>query len=410
MNIGILAATFSGNKGAAAMLCSIVDSVSAKHKGATFSILSVYPTEDSKQCYYDNCNIISAKPLEILFKAFPLAILYRLFRWLPFAKTLLVKNKTLRGFYDSDFIIDAAGISFVDSRGFVMNTYNFVCMAIPLLIKKHVIKFSQALGPMDKLYNKIYSNIVLTKIDTICSRGAKTTQYLTQRKLKNIKPCADGGFMLDVKSKHLANILPEIESNPFYKKDFVCISISSVVYSYCQKNNIDYINIIVEFIKYVAKEKNVFILANAARETSQKHKNNDLPICRQIMKSFSGDDRVLFYNKELTPYEIWHLVSLSQAFIGSRFHGMIAALSSDVPVFLVGWSHKYKEVLDEFSLDANAIDYKVLSYKLLINEYKKFMPNLKKYKKSIIANKATVLKSSSQNFVHIEKMITSYCK
>lgn len=405
MKIGILAATFSGNKGAAAMLCSIVDNISKGHENIEFNIMSVYPIQDKKQCYYDNCTIISAKPEEILFKAFPLSILYKLLGKVGFFKDLFLRNKTLMGFYDSDFIIDAAGISFVDSRGFVLNTYNFVCMAIPLLLNKRVLKFSQALGPMNKLYNKIYAKLVLSKLEVICARGEKTREYLEQLGLKNIENCADGGFLLNVRKEHLTKIMPLLKTNLFFKDEFICLSISSVVYKYCRDNNIDYIKIMIDFIKLLIEDTNVYLLANAAREDSYKLKNNDLPVCREIMQSFVGNKKVLFYDREFTPYEIWHFVSKSRALIGSRFHAMIAALCFNIPVMLLGWSHKYKEVMDEFGLKDNSMDYKVLTYPLLIESYMKFIQNLDNDRESIAKNRAKVLKSSEKNFLLIGELI-----
>lgn len=405
MKIGILAATFSGNKGAAAMLSSIVDNLTQRYENVEFNVLSVYPDQDKKQCYFNNCEIVSAKPEEILFKAFPLAILFRLFRPIKFFSALILKNPTIKGFFDSDFIIDAAGISFVDSRGFVMNTYNFVCMAIPLLLGKKIIKFSQAIGPMNKIYNKFYAKLVLTKMEYICSRGSKTREFLEQRKLTNIVDCADGGFSLNVQEKYLTNIKPIINSNPFFEKEFICLSISSVVYKYCQKVNIDYVKIMVDFIKFVKKDTNVYLLANAAREDSENLKNNDLPVCREIMSSFNGDKNVLFIDREFTPYEIWFLTSKSKALVGSRFHAMVAALSGNVPVMLVGWSHKYKEVMDEFGIDDNCMDYNMLTYSLLIERYELFMKKLDDYAAKILMNKEKVFQSSAKNFEYIDKVI-----
>ena len=37
---------------------------------------------------------------------------------------------------------------------------------------------------------------------------------------------------------------------------------------------------------------------------------------------------------------------------------MIAALSLAVPVYVIGWSHKYKEVLERFQMDEFMRDYK----------------------------------------------------
>ena len=41
----------------------------------------------------------------------------------------------------------------------------------------------------------------------------------------------------------------------------------------------------------------------------------------------------------------------------SRFHAMISALALGVPPVVIGWSHKYAEVLAEFGIERFAVDF-----------------------------------------------------
>ncbi|MEP4889850.1 MAG: polysaccharide pyruvyl transferase family protein [Aliiglaciecola sp.] len=50
------------------------------------------------------------------------------------------------------------------------------------------------------------------------------------------------------------------------------------------------------------------------------------------------------------PWELKSMLSTMQFVVGSRFHGLVAALSNDVPVISIGWSHKYAELLSDFGL------------------------------------------------------------
>ncbi|HEX7560906.1 MAG TPA: polysaccharide pyruvyl transferase family protein, partial [Candidatus Humimicrobiaceae bacterium] len=194
--IAILAATFDGNKGAAAMLKSIVKNLDAENTNYFFNILTVYPKNDRQQNPFKNVKIISCKAQEIIFIGFPLAILFYLFKWLKPIKKILLKYKILKGFYQADLVVDAGGITFVDSRGFIMNAYNFVCMAVPLLLGKRIVKYSQALGPFNNFFNRILAKMVLPKIYKICARGEITKKHLDGLKLSNTLICADGAFSL----------------------------------------------------------------------------------------------------------------------------------------------------------------------------------------------------------------------
>lgn len=49
------------------------------------------------------------------------------------------------------------------------------------------------------------------------------------------------------------------------------------------------------------------------------------------------------------PWQIKDAIGGALFVVGSRFHGLVAALSKAVPVVAVGWSHKYQQLLDDFS-------------------------------------------------------------
>ena len=402
MKISILASTFSGNKGAAAMLQSLIKNLPDHYE---YNLLSVYPDEDVIQNPYQNLKIVSAKPEQMIFIAFPLALIYSLLQWFRPIKIVLLKYPILRSINESDLVVDQAGVSFVDSRGFVMNSYNFICMAIPLLLRKKVIKFSQALGPFNNYWNRMLAKTVLPKIMKICARGKITQEHLNALRLNNFLFCTDGAFIMpddEIKKESIHNM---IKDDTFYNKDVVSVSLSSVVDEYCEKNGIQYTAIMSQFINYLIEEKgyNVLLIANAARKGKTKKKNNDLPVCQIVYESVNQKEHCRYYDEEFTPEEIRELIGLSDMIVASRFHAVIGALYKQVPVLLVGWSHKYQEILDLFSLGRNAIDYKDLSLSTLINEFIRFEQELNDIRFKIKDNLTLVQQSAMRNIEIIQK-------
>lgn len=157
------------------MLQSSIRQLNERYPGhMKIHLMSVYPQEDKDQLGFDNIKIISTKPEQLLFIAFPLAVLYKGLGWIPGMKKLLLKNKILKAYAETDIVVDEAGISFVDSRGFVMNTYAFVCAAVPLLLGVPVAKYSQALGTFKNPYNRFLAKWILKKLSFIGARGQIT--------------------------------------------------------------------------------------------------------------------------------------------------------------------------------------------------------------------------------------------
>jgi polysaccharide pyruvyl transferase WcaK-like protein len=63
----------------------------------------------------------------------------------------------------------------------------------------------------------------------------------------------------------------------------------------------------------------------------------------------------------LTAGELRRLVAGSRVLVTSRFHAMISGLATCTPTVVVGWSHKYREVLDDFGLAGLGMDSAVLA-------------------------------------------------
>ena len=88
---------------------------------------------------------------------------------------------------------------------------------------------------------------------------------------------------------------------------------------------------------------------------------NDGPVCREVAEACSGDSQVIGLDFDLTAGELRHLVAHSSVLVTSRFHAMISGLATSTPTVVVGWSHKYKEVLDDFGLSSLGLDSSALS-------------------------------------------------
>ena len=413
ITVAITAASYSGNKGAAAMLQSSIGQLHERYGDRlNVNLMSVYPGEDKEQLPWDFITVVPCTPEKLLFIAFPLAILYWLFRWCPPIKALLLKNKILKAYSQTDLVIDEAGISFVDSRGFVMNTYAFVCAAVPLLVGTPVVKYSQAMGTFKNGWNKFLAKWILPKLKLVIARGQGTLDNLTGIGITdNVKLCADGAFTMPDNDAWTKKVAERWESDPFFNDRVVGLSISSVVNKKCNKLGIDYKSVMVSFIEYLTgRGYGVFLIANAARIHSEKSRNNDLMIGDAIYEAVSDKTNVRWFHEEMDAEEIREHISRCKFLVASRFHAMIGALEKEVPVLLVGWSHKYQEVLDMFELGQYAADFSKLSLDELKQSFAHFEADEAKIREKLSAHHDAVLASSRNNIVYISEVIDEVCK
>ncbi len=406
--IAITAASYSGNKGATAMLQSSIKQLYDIYgHRLNINLMSTYPMEDKKQVPHDFVKVISCKPEALVFIAFPLSILYIMLKWIRPVGYLIEKNEIIKAFKNSDLVIDEAGVSFVDNRGLIMNIYAFICAAVPMLVGTPVVKYSQALGTFNSIINRTLAKIILPKCKLICARGQITLANLKEIGIeKNVILCADGAFTMEDSIYWNQKISKITEEDEFYKNNVVGLSISSVVEKKCIKLNIDYKKVMIEFINYLNKEDyHVLLIANAARMNSNKTRNNDLIVCDSVYEGITNQDMVRWYHKEMDAEEIRAYIGKCRVLVASRFHAMIGGLEQKVPVLLIGWSHKYQEVLDMFHLGRFTIDFSELQFDTLKKEFENFMEHENEIKQKILDNLETVQTSSRLNIEYVNKIL-----
>jgi len=410
IRITVIGATLTGNKGVAGMLIALVQNLRKTYfDDNIINCLTIYDKNDRRFNFYENLKIIKCTPFDIICIAMPLAVLYYLFQRISSIKKILLQNKVLRSIFDSDLIVNIAGISYSDGRGLIL-LYNVACDLTPLLLKKKVFKYSQALGPFKQFLNRISAKIILPKMAKIAARGESTLKNLQNLGLRNYEYCPDGTFAMTI---DMANITDEIKNTHNQMKSSKKINIgvapSSVVEQYCSRLNIPYVNLMADFIENSSKDGryNLILFPYCALTKRRTKKNNDLRTVKDVFKKINAKENIIFLDKEYSAEDLRYLISGCDAMITSRYHGMIAALSAEVVPLAIGWGHKYLETLNQFSLGELFIDYTLLDKNLLQDRFLNIINNLDDYKRKIISKLPEVKEASFRNFTIIKDLLES---
>ena len=406
MRYVIIGSTLSGNKGAAAMLEASIQSVGERDKKAQFTLFTYLPVaEEQSKNIYKNLKIINGSPLRLGLIINPLAFLYMI---LPPLRPIIIKSQAIQEIKKADVLLDQGGITFVDGREKFL-LYNVASILPAIMLKTKVIKCSQAMGPFEGKINHLVSRLILPKVSVILARGNKTQEYLRTLRLKNVVPAADYAFCLEVtksEEKKAKKILLDAGLSDRYNKNVICVSPSQVVRKQCEKLGKDYVDQSAKFIKeLLADGKKVVLLPHSARKNSEKTHNNDLPVCSIIKKACGQNNNLIYFNDELSAQVQRYIISTMDICLVSRFHAMIACLSVGTPVGVVGWSHKYKEVLKQFDLQEYAIDLRNLSEKTMLSLYQKIQKDKKAIKQKNKKNISKVVQNSSVNTSEIIKVV-----
>jgi len=234
--------------------------------------------------------------------------------------------------------------------------------SVPLLMGKRVVKCSQALGPFRRPLNRLLARLVLPRMRAVCARGERTEAHLQDLRLANVVSAADLAFTIktpDAAKACAADILARRGSSD---RPVVIVMPSSVVDGYCRTQGIDYARATAAFVDRIIEEHGVdaLIAPHSSRPDDRPTRMNDLPVCRAAYAAVARKERCILVEDDLSPAALRALIARSEMLVTSRFQAMISALATATPVLVVGWSHKYEEVLRAFGLPECTVDYGVL--------------------------------------------------
>ena len=347
MRYAIIGAALSGNKGAASMLEATIQQIASRDADATFDVLTVYPEMDAVQNERESVSIHDASPLRLGVVINGASLLHKLLP--PLRKTIERAVPEVGALANADVMIDEGGITFVDGRGKFL-IYNVATLLPALFLGTPVVKGAQAMGPFEKKLNRISAKALLPRMKAIVARGDQTDEYLSSLGLRNVVRGADMAFAMETADSDQRALAQSVDLSFFERGDVVGFSPSVVLAKAAARKDVDYVGQAARTIDAITENlgRPVAIIAHSARKGSEKTHNNDLPLCREIYARVADPDRVLLLDDELDPRELRTLIGMCDVFVASRFHAMVSSLAQGVPTLVIGWSHKYGEVLSDF--------------------------------------------------------------
>ena len=343
------------------MLETVIAKLPTTMGDCSFNILTTYPEADAPKVPSGaSAQVIGLQPLRLAVIEIPVACLALVARTmrLPLG---WVRTRACRSILDSSVVVDVAGISFVDGRGIPITVYNSLMTGLSLLLGVPTVKAAQALGPFQTQPNRLLAKLVLPRLAAVCARGARTREHLDMLQLSNVTNVADLAFSLD-ESENLPDSVRALLA-PLDEK-FVVVMPSSVVRGLYESTGSDYVFAVAELIRKIriATGLAVVIAPHSYRVGHPEGRMNDGPVCQQVAAALSDDEMVIGVDEDLSAGELRRLIGMGQVLVTSRFHAMISGLSTCTPTVVVGWSHKYREVLDDFGLADFGMDSTTLSH------------------------------------------------
>jgi colanic acid/amylovoran biosynthesis protein len=342
-----------GNKGAVAMVNCIIKGVKIHFPEAKFIVTSKFIKDPF---------IMKDNNIEILYdgeQEFDIPLVKVWVWWLlnriGINKKSLLENNVAQKFLNADLVISASGISFNDNFGLI-KIYHFTkYLQLPLFLNKRVIKFTQTFGPFESLYNRIIAQLVLNNIHTIMPRGRHSIENLKKINVKNnVLDFPDIAMTMDAQCSEKADII----ISKLNGRNIIGFS-PNIVCKRLDKNK-EYVKSLEKLCKHIMEKYNDSYILFIPHTIEEKNLNreDDYSICNELLEQIKDYKRSEVVNTlEYSPEEIKWLISKCDFYIGSRFHSLIASISSCVPSIAIGWHWKYNEMMEWVELENNVIQY-----------------------------------------------------
>jgi polysaccharide pyruvyl transferase WcaK-like protein len=363
----IIGGTVWGNRGAEAMVATTIGRLRERDPDARFLLLSYQPARDRGLVDDPRIAVVDGAPRRLATVHLPWAVVV----WLVGRVGLRVPGwllpRDLAALRGSRVLLDVSGISFHDGRLGVM-VYNLACLWPAMLLGVPVVRLSQAMGPFEHRINRLAARHALRRSARSYLRGARTAALVEPLGVDPARwrLAADLAFAYRPQDRLAAEHLDRVEAAAAQLAAWkasgaavVAVVPSSLVLKGAERDGWDYLGAL-EALVVALRDRGyrVLLLPNATSEGVDTLRNNDLAVITRLATRFpaiAADDGVVRVEHDLDTASIRQLLRSADATVTSRFHAMVASLSLGIPVLVLGWSHKYAEVLAPFGLEDDAV-------------------------------------------------------
>ena len=231
---------------------------------------------------------------------------------------------------DVNVVIDAAGFSYSDHWG-TSGTRELANSARRWASQgTKVILMPQAFGPFRGRRIRKFIAQAVEHADLVMVRDRESYRFLTSVVGERPNVRLRGDF-----TNLVAGVVPA-EFNP--EEHRVCLVPNHRMIDSAKKSESDlYLPFMHKCARYLVERRaRPFIVVHGGKE--------DQWLAESISAAAGGLPILALED----PVEIKGILGASHASIGSRFHGLVSALSEGVPSLATGWSHKYEELFRDY--------------------------------------------------------------
>ena len=284
-----------------------------------------------------------------------------LFRLIPFPKirSLILKGDLyLQRFAASDLIVDLSGFAMSDQQPLKRRlVFCFQIFTSWCLNKSHII-FTQALGPFEKLSSWFLAKLFLPRVDLLIARGQKTYKHLKKIGLSqkmNIPICADSAFLFTPAPYEIADKI--LNKHGALNKPLFGIIPNINIFRRTEPGDdgnlyIQFLVSVCDYVQSTLEATAIFI----CHEGYHEGQRDDEWLAYQVIRQTKNPHPIAVIPANHSAAELKAIIGRLEFVLASRFHSIVAAISVATPFLIVGWAHKYRELVADLNMEDSVFD------------------------------------------------------
>ncbi|MEO8394535.1 MAG: polysaccharide pyruvyl transferase family protein [Chloroflexota bacterium] len=352
------------NKGDEAMTRTIQSEMRQRFENITFFVepISVRPGTEA---------LIANAGLKILYRSTNGVLID-----LEFAKQMLRMPRKIRKLWQQrkhmvgcqevvrkvDIILDASGYTYAPIWGYgpVLRATSLAKAARRANIP--YIFLAQCWGPFNNSprLNRLYREM-LEQATLVIARDKQSQANvlsLLQKPGQEIVLAPDMAFRFQSAGREVGKRLLR-EHGLDTDQPIVALAPNMRVYERTEGKGIDnrYVQIMTDAAGYFLERGIQVLLVPHEIKANHQEKMDDRSLCELILQKIGEQPKIASIRDMMSSEDMKAMIACCELLFGSRFHSIIAALQSRVPVVVIGWAHKYTELLKDVGLEDYGFEY-----------------------------------------------------
>lgn len=270
-----------------------------------------------------------------------------------------VHNDFMEAYEWADLIIDMSGISYVGDGvlGPFEGLTGYGNFYYAQRAGKPFARFIQSFGPFGGWKVKYFAKKEFDKLPFVPSRGSHSAAYCRAivQNPEKVYAFPDVAILLPENEEWADEFLL---SNNLTRDQYVIVSPSSVIHRSVSKSvggsvGEKHIESMIKICNgLIARGEYVVFLPHMY---SKNLDECDREVSRSVAKALPMGS-YLIVEEDIDPMMAKGLISYSKYAIVSRYHALVAALSTGVDVITVGWNIKYQDIMEYYGKEKYAVD------------------------------------------------------